>query len=118
VDSKATLRAVVESDLDLLVLAGWFAGQRLTDGGPGEGHHLQAACPDGATQVRGRVLRTSREARDLLANPGIQIVKSAGMTCVADPVPGPLPDTHRPGRQALHPALATVAPVPQHRPVR
>jgi len=31
------------------------------------------------------VLRTSREARDLLANPGIQIVKSPGMTYVADP---------------------------------
>jgi len=51
VDGKATLRAVVESDLDLLDLARWFADQRLTDGGHGRGHHLQAACPDGATQV-------------------------------------------------------------------
>jgi hypothetical protein len=53
VDSKATLRAVVESDLDLLALARWFADQRLTDGGHGEGHHLQVACPDGATEVDG-----------------------------------------------------------------
>ena len=32
------------------------------------------------------MLRTSREARGLLANPGIQIIKSAaGISCVADP---------------------------------
>jgi hypothetical protein len=42
---------MVESDLDLLALARRFADQRLTDGGHGGGHHLQAACPDGATQV-------------------------------------------------------------------
>jgi len=85
VDSKATLRPVVESDLDLLALARWFADQRLTGGEHASGRHLQAACPHGATQYAGRVLRTSREARDLLANPGIQIIKSTGMTCVADP---------------------------------
>lgn len=92
--------------------ARWFAGQRLTDGEHASGRHLQAACPHRAARDVCRVLRTSREARGLLANPGIQIVKSAGMTCVADPS-GPMPDTHRPGRQALHlPMLAAVAPVP------
>jgi hypothetical protein len=39
----------------------------------------------GATRYAGRVLRTTREARDLLANPHIQIVKATGMTCVPDP---------------------------------
>jgi hypothetical protein len=51
VDSKATLRALVESDRDLLALARWFADQRLIDGEHGGGHHLQAACPHGVTQV-------------------------------------------------------------------
>jgi len=62
VDSKATLRPVVESDLDLLALARWFADQRLTGGEHASGRHLQAACPHGATQYAGRVLRTSCEA--------------------------------------------------------
>ena len=63
VDSKATLRAVVESDLDLLALARWFADQRLTDGGHASGRRLQAAYPHGAARDVCRVLRTSREAR-------------------------------------------------------
>jgi hypothetical protein len=64
VDSKATLRAVVESDLDLLALARWFADRRLADGEHASGRHLQAACPHGAARDVCRVQRTGREARD------------------------------------------------------
>ena len=112
VDSKATLRAVVESDLDLLALARWFADRRLTDGEHAGGRHLQAACRHGATRYAGRVLRASREARGLLANPGIQIVKSASMTCVADPYRALCRiRTDQDGRR-FTPMLAAVAPVP------
>jgi hypothetical protein len=58
------------------------------------------------------VLRASREARDLLANPGIQIVKSAGMTCVADPYRALCRIRTGQGSRGFTPALATVAPVP------
>jgi hypothetical protein len=64
------------------------ADQRLTSGahvsGPAADTYRQRVRT-GATQYAGRVLRTSREARDLLANPDIQIVKAAGMTCVPNP---------------------------------
>ena len=60
----------------------------------------------------GRVLRASREARDLLANPAIQIVKSAGMTCVADPYRALCRIRTGQGSRRFTPALATVAPVP------
>lgn len=54
---------------------------------PGGGLASQPACGPaaatykqrvrtGATRYAGRVLRTTREARDLLANPDIQIVKA------------------------------------------
>lgn len=84
-DSKATVRAVVQGDLDLLALA---VGRR-----PAPGRRRARRRPPTYKQrVRtaplkyaGRMLRTGREARDLLANPAIQIVKSAGLTCVADP---------------------------------
>lgn len=64
------------------------ADQHLTDGehvsGPAAAIYKQRVRT-GATRYAGRVLRTTREARDLLANPDIQIVKAAGMTCVPDP---------------------------------
>ncbi len=64
------------------------ADQHLTDGehvsGPAAAIYRQRVHT-GATQYAGRVLGTTREARDLLANPDIQIVKAAGMTCVPDP---------------------------------
>jgi hypothetical protein len=86
VDSKATLRAVVESNLDLLALARWFADQRLTDGGHGGRPPLTSSVsarrhpsmPAGCCALAGR-------PGTCWPNPGIQIVKSAGMTCVADP---------------------------------
>ncbi|WP_433258269.1 hypothetical protein ACQPYK_22990 [Streptosporangium sp. CA-135522] len=64
------------------------AEQRLAGGehvsGPAAATYIQRVHT-GATQFAGRVLRTTREARDLLANPDIQIVKAPGMTCVPDP---------------------------------
>jgi integrase len=64
------------------------AEQRLTEGehvsGPAAATYKQRVHT-GATRYAGRVLRTTREARDLLANPHIQIVKGTGMTCVPDP---------------------------------
>ncbi|MER5627880.1 hypothetical protein ABT061_43340 [Streptosporangium sp. NPDC002544] len=57
------------------------------------GEHVSGPAADaykqrvqlGATKFSGRVLRTSREARDLLGNPDIQVVQGLGMTCVPDP---------------------------------
>jgi hypothetical protein len=111
VDSKATWRPVAESDLDLLALARWFAGQRLTGGEHASGRHGQAACPYGATQYAGRVLRTSRVARDLLANPGLQIVMSAGITWSLTHAGPSAGCTGRGGRR-FNPGVSDCRPVP------
>jgi integrase len=63
------------------------AEQRLADGehvsGPASAAYKQRVRT-GAPQYAGRVLRTTREARDLLGNPDIQVVRGEGMTCVPD----------------------------------
>lgn len=57
-----------------------------------EGEHVSGPAADayqqrvrtGASRFAGRVLRTTGEARDLLANPDIEVVRADGMTCVPD----------------------------------
>jgi hypothetical protein len=63
------------------------AHDRLTNGehvsGPAASTYRHRV--NSATRFAGRVLRTSREATALLANPDMQIYPGNGMTCVLDP---------------------------------
>ncbi|WP_433206808.1 hypothetical protein ACQP1G_20730 [Nocardia sp. CA-107356] len=63
------------------------AHQRLRDGehvsGPAAEVYRQRV--ESATRFAGRVLRTSRDAAALLANPDLQIYQGNAMTCVLDP---------------------------------